>query len=360
MNFLFPETFKTNFLVMLILTLFLRILYFGLYSRRVNKIDWLKGLKDKTFNLKYIWYDKYLFYVPFVWIWIDIICCQILVFKTNNILYWLFLIIFISSRFRALQEISHMAIHKTLCESKFLQYLAANMFFQFILFRPDAYSRRLSHMKHHFNANNPKLDPNVKDFLKIGFRPGIPNLRFIRSVLYPITFEGIIFNIRAAIRNTLFQNKNFVTLALRATTVITYTFMLCYFFNGKVLLLGYLIPVLTIYPLFLWLSQVVEHRWFVETQELDNKIRECIIGRPTDYQGLIGNMTRHLIFPFGDSYHLAHSLYPHMHWIGLKELDKKLKEYIPYYKEYSTNGLLYSNDKSRQSALLELKNRLVV
>lgn len=345
-------------LVLILLTCGMRAIFHSFYYKRGNEII-STFPADNISKLSHIWYDRYIFFLPFLWVWLDI---GIAIFATkifDNLIFWIFLIIFVSGRFRALQEISHMTVHKSLCNSEKMQDIVANSLFQFLLFRPDMYHRRLSHMKHHFNANNPELDPNVHDFLRIGFKEGISTFKFIMSVIYPITPYGILNNISVAFKNSIFLNKNYITFIIRFSFLITYFFLLYYIGGIKIVVLTYLIPAFTIYPLFAWLSQVVEHRWFIQTEEINSKKRECIVGRPTDYDGISGFLIRQLIFPFGDSYHLAHSLYPKMHWKLLSRLDKKLKKQMPYYGKYISNGLIFSSNKKVPSALSELKNRLV-
>ena len=97
----------------------------------------------------------------------------------------------------------------------------------------------------------------------------------------------------------------------------------------KELLILYLVPAFFIYPQLAWISQIVEHRWFVEFESEPNKHkRELIIGRPTEYKGISGFFIRACIFPFGDSFHLAHSLFQYARYNYLKTINEILSSLL--------------------------------
>jgi fatty acid desaturase len=63
------------------------------------------------------------------------------------------------------------------------------------------------------------------------------------------------------------------------------------------------------------------------------------------------------VFPFGDCYHLAHSLYPMVRWNYLADLDRLLTRVDPAYDRYRSVGFLKPSG-TRPSALSELRHRL--
>jgi len=253
-----------------------------------------------------------------------------------------------------------MAIHKTLCNSEAAQFLITNLFFQSPLFKPYAKKRRESHMRHHFHTNVAKIDPSVIEMVDAGLKKGMSYSSFIYFIFYSITPQGIIQTISNSLRNTFDFNYSIPLFILRIGSVSIFTLLFYYFDGVKAIGLYYLIPAFIIYPFLGWISQLAEHRWLIETSESDKKIRECIIGRPIDYPGITGFIIRYLIFPFGDSYHLAHSLYPKMHWLALKDLDSKLKmQNDTPYCQFWSKGLIWPQEDGVPSAFSDLKSRIV-
>jgi hypothetical protein len=120
---------------------------------------------------------------------------------------------------------------------------------------------------------------------------------------------------------------------------------------------GYAVPMVTVYPLYSWISLLAEHRWFVECNETSHFARECVNGRPTAYPGALGWVVKHAIFPATDHYHLTHSLYPHIRWNHMAAIDRALAAGDPRYGKYGSVGLL-RQDGDRPSALSELRARM--
>jgi fatty acid desaturase len=120
----------------------------------------------------------------------------------------------------------------------------------------------------------------------------------------------------------------------------------------------YLVPLVIVYPLFAWLSQVVEHRWFLPQPDDRSRLtRELAFGRPTEYVGLSGVLIRLNIFPFGDSYHLAHSLFPYVRWNYLPAVHELLKRHLEGYMDHASQGLFW-HPAGTPSATSELCERL--
>jgi len=345
-------------LLLLIVTTIFRTIYYSVYLGRQKKINWEQALKNRNFNFNLNGYDDILSFLPFAWIWIDITIALFIASFFQNAIFWVILTFFTAGRFRALQELTHIGIHQGFCRLKNLITIQANIFFQYPLFKPDVYYRKKSHYRHHFTAYDSR-DPNVQDFLSIGFIKGISMKKFIFSMFYPLTPLGVLSTVKTAYKN-FFNNKSSHGFLLRLATIIS-TLTYFYVFAGSYgVVWGYLIPAFTIYPFLAWLAQLAEHRWFIPNTNVRDRVEyEYINGRPTDYPGLLGGIVRTWIFPFGDSYHLAHSLYINAHWLLLVNIDRELKKTEKKYMEFCSEGLFFSSTE-RPSALSELKQRLVV
>lgn len=268
-------------------------------------------------------------------------------------------VLFIAGRFRSLEELGHMAIHGSLAPSEKLNLFLANIFFQFPLFKPSSQVRHQRHcIEHHPNVNLKDRDPGLQDFYNIGFVPNVSEKRFWSGVFYPFTLLGIATRLRGCLTNVLMDIKKPGQLMLRLLCVTAVVAPFLYYKMYYDLVMFYLLPLILIFPQFYWLSQVVEHRWFVDVTGKNRLERELISGRPTNYPGIVGLLWKTHLFPIGDSYHMVHSLFPHIRWNYLSAVDRLLKRDIPEYSQHLSSGL-FLKSSVRPSALSELRERMV-
>ena len=324
----------------------------------IRKIDRIDSIRDAHFIFKKIGigakpYDNLIGTFPFIWSWLLIVSCVLISFHFNNFILNLIFSFFIATRMRALQEIGHFAMHGTLVKSKKLGLFLTNIFCQYPLLLKDSAKRQNSHcIKHHPNAGIIGKDPNIDEFIAIGFKPKISFMRFTLLCFYPITLKGIKNKLSSIFHN--YSRMNLLRLSISAILIIPFLISGHY----TELFLFYFIPVLFIYPLLAWISQIVEHRWFVDTDaNMDKYEKELIIGRPTSYSGLFGFFIKECIFPFGDSFHLTHSLFQYARYNYLPSIDKILSINTDYMK-HASHGLIFKNGNSRHSAFSELKERI--
>jgi fatty acid desaturase len=127
-------------------------------------------------------------------------------------------------------------------------------------------------------------------------------------------------------------------------------------FGLRGVLFGYMLPRLLVYPTYSWIALLAEHRWFARSSAA-GRAREYECGRPTDYTGFFGWLVTSFISPAADHFHLAHSLYPHVRWNHLGEVDRILKQSVPAYASHASLGLL-AKAGERPSALSELRDRM--
>jgi fatty acid desaturase len=294
--------------------------------------------------------------LPFVWNWFEIAAATALAKQVDHTLGYTLLTLFAGARIRALQEVGHTAVHLGLCRSKRWQWGLANVLFQYPCFKPNMRARCISHVHQHHRATNQPSDPNIARFRAIGFVPPMSLGRFQCMLFYPFTPRGLLETLRLMVRATA-SNQSIFDSVVRANVVLVVVCLFVAIGGWQGLVFAYLLPLLTVYPWFSWISLLVEHRWFVECHAKARFARECINGRPTDYSGVSGWLIKHFVLPASDHYHLAHSLYPHVRWNYLAAIDRKLKARDPAYGTFRTEGLFWSNG-SRPSALLELRARM--
>jgi fatty acid desaturase len=122
---------------------------------------------------------------------------------------------------------------------------------------------------------------------------------------------------------------------------------------------GWLIPVFAIYPLFAWWSLLTKHRWHSPvTPTRDHREHDYEHGRATDFCGALGAVQRYLIFPMSDAYHLCHHIFPYVRHEYLPVVDRALKIQQPRYTQYISSGMFIER-QGQPAALSELYLRLV-
>lgn len=297
--------------------------------------------------------------LPFVWSWCDIVSLTAFALRQGHALGYVALVVLVGTRLRALQEAGHTATHYGLCRQRRWQWALSNLLFQYPCFKPDMHHRYIAHVRqHHHHPNDPDLDPNVARFASLRFMPGISSRRFHYMLLHPLTPRGVAETL-TLIGKGMMRNHTVLGVAVRAIVVLGMGAAFVWALGPAGLVIGYVVPMLTAYPLYSWISLLVEHRWFVECTETTHFGRECVMGRPTTYPGVLGWLLRHAMFPATDHYHLAHSLYPHIRWNHMPAIDRVLREGDPRYARYASVGLYFQGGEA-PSALSELRARMTV
>ncbi|WP_175485015.1 fatty acid desaturase [Pseudovibrio axinellae] len=303
--------------------------------------------------------DSILGPIQFVGHWLVIIGMIGLAFHIQLFVFDLLTIWVICSQLRALEELGHMAIHGILGGSKKSQILLADSLFQFPALMSSAEERRHRHcVLHHPNANLLDVDPGLRDFIEIGFVPGISKFKFWLGVFHPCTPKGIYERCRGILSHFKRDLTSPYRLTLRIVGIVATIAPFLLLGWGYGFLMFYLIPLLIVFPQFYWFSQVVEHRWFENVDGMDPLERELTSCRPTLYEGISGAIIRNSIFPIGDNHHLAHSLFPYLRWSYLGAADQLLIDNMPEYGKNTSRGLFFNSKKSL-SAISYLRTTMI-
>ncbi|MBD8555179.1 fatty acid desaturase [Rhizobium sp. CFBP 8762] len=305
--------------------------------------------------------DNWLSPLPFLYCWLEIFSAVLFFRWTSyNLFSGALLAVVASGRMRALQEIGHNALHAALCPSKSLQWVLGNIFFQFPTVKRDMDSRFQTHVKdHHPNADIPGKDPNLKRVIRAGMVPGITTFGFVMALFYPISPKGVLATVKGNLSDAMFENSSSYIVFLRVLVTVSVIGLYLSIGGPSALVVGWIIPVFLIYPLFAWWSLLSKHRWhttYIPTA--DKRAHDYEHGRATDFPGLFGIIHRYLIFPMSDAYHLAHHIYPFVRSEYLPEVDRALKVREPRYTQYISSGMLFGFD-GQPAALSELYHRLV-
>lgn len=348
--------------VLIALSLFFRLaikLYYRDGERILPKFKLSPGNRDEISYYKR--FDTLFAPLPFIYCWLEIFAAVLFFRWTDyNVLSGVLLAVVTSGRMRALQELGHNALHLALCPSKRLQWFLSNTFFQFPTLKRDMYSRFITHViEHHPNADVPGKDPNLRRVVAAGMVPGISRGQFIKALFYPVSLKGLANNIKGNFRDVFRENTSKQTALLRA--VVTISVVALYLWVGGVaaLIVGWVIPVFSIYPLFSWWSLLSKHRWHTPYTPTRYRLaHDYEHGRATDFSGVFGAIQRYLIFPMSDAYHLAHHIYPTVRYQYMPAVDWALKVNEPRYTQYIAKGMIFGSG-GQPAALSELYHRLV-
>lgn len=352
----------TTMLACLAGAVFLRGLLWLYYSDGERILPILKlGKPGEKPTRYYKRFDTILAPAPFIHCWLEIFAAALFFRYTEyNIFAGILLVCVASGRMRALQETGHNALHVALCKSKKLQWFLGNVFFQFPTVKRDMDSRYITHVKeHHPNADIPDKDPNLKRIVKAGMVPGINSFQFLKAFFYPISPIGLIENIRGNLRDAVRENTNGRIVALRIVVMVATIALYIYLGGWQAWIVGHVIPVFAIYPLFAWWSLLSKHRWHTKYDpSMRRNDHDYEHGRATDFPGLSGAVQRYLFFPMSDAYHLAHHIYPFVRSEYMPVVDRALKIQEPRYTKYISRGMLFGAE-GQPAALSELYHRLV-
>ena len=146
-------------------------------ARSLRMVGSIASIKDAHLRFKKIGlgakpYDDVIGILPFLWTWLYIISATMLAIQFQNIGITILSSFFIATRMRALQEIGHFAMHGTLVINKNLGLVITDVFCQYPLLLIASSKRHISHcVQHHPNAGIEAKDPNIDEFITIGFKP---------------------------------------------------------------------------------------------------------------------------------------------------------------------------------------------
>lgn len=239
-------------------------------------------------------------------------------------------------KFRHLQETSHFAAHGVL----FRRLRVGDTITEFMVHAPLGYrpvaARRERHVRrHHPNAAVLGVDPNLGELAAAGLWPGATAAGFVRGVLFPLTAHGIAATVRDIVRNlggveqragqgigwrTAWRGWWRVLIALLVPAA-------AFAIGGlPVLIAGYVLPRLLLYPQLAWMSLLVEHTWFEPAESgagrSETEASRCV--RVYRDRKVLELLARCLWLPYGDLYHYAHSVHPAVRWNYLPRLEALL------------------------------------
>jgi fatty acid desaturase len=273
-----------------------------------------------------------------------------------NVAVGVFSTIFVAGRFRALQEAGHTALHLGFGTNKKLQRAIADWVGNYLLWKPDSERRFQSHCVAHHPQAGTEDDPNVVRLRRIGLVPGISPLRFIVLFFFPLTPAGLRETMTLMATSSSGPPQWAARLAVNGVVLSA-----VWWFAGYPGLAIYLCALMLLYPLYSWWSLLVEHRWFADADiaTMGRLDYECTIGRRTVYGLPAAWLIRVLVCPLTDSFHLAHHLYPRMHWKYMSEVDRALATIHGAYAEGAHHGLVIAPANDTRSAIGDLYARLV-
>lgn len=237
-------------------------------------------------------------------------------------------------KFRHLQETSHYAAHGV----PFRSLQTGDTVTDLLVHAPLGYApvpvRRERHVRlHHPNANVPGADPNLDDLARAGIKPGASLQNFTAGVLFRLTPRGVVGTLEGIVRNlrtgATAPWRTVVAFPAAFAAFATFATFATFAIGGIPLLIaGYVIPRLFIFPQLAWISLLVEHTWFdpspdgQDTSRIELEAARCI--RLYRHRALAELAARCFWLPYGDLYHFAHSAHPSVRWNYLHQVDELL------------------------------------
>lgn len=241
------------------------------------------------------------------------------IFNNNDVTWWL-TYIFISTpiigcRQRGLADILHQSAHKTLAKNRFLNKLLGTFFSGYLVFQSwTAYFE--SHVKkHHVHFGNEKIDPDYVYLIEEGLYEKKHKADWVWKNLISPLF--LLKNRRKAIelfKNRLFYAKDSKELITKILYISFLTISFIYFGYGKELLLFWIVPLITAFPVVNWYIELMEHFPLVRQNNIDLYMtRNRWTGPLAKFFTGIHNEHLHLVhhlFPAIPSWHLpkAHKI----------------------------------------------------
>ena len=339
-----------------------------LERRAVASVDWLslatalgRGIDVAVARQPEFWKRGRIHFVIFALslfeAWILIIAASV---EIQRFGFWIDsgLRVLIAIQLRNLQETTHYGVHGNIAydysrNAALASNALSDFFFHYPALKGAARERHRTHVQeHHRNANRAGHDPNVDEFVAIGFKPGCSGWGFFEGLFWPLSIRAskhAVFDIMSRFR-TASQGARF----LRGLTVATWVVGLAVAGGFWSVWFGFVIPRFFIYPVLSWWSQIIEHRWFSSNPDERQVYREFEVGHRLNFGSIAGGLLRTLVLPKGDYYHLAHSLFLSARWYELPGLDRILALHVPEYQKYEKTHLIYSRECSH-SVLGELR-----
>jgi len=227
----------------------------------------------------------------------------------------------VALKFRHLQEMSHFALHRCLAKSRRIGDLIGEFAFQAPLVKPNIKIRRQDHViRHHPNATEVGVDPNVSSLYQAGIMPECTFRQFVIGLLKPLTLSGIT---TAVFSGTVGSSS-------RWRLVVPLALVLAVFWvaGTRGVVYGLILPRIIFYPVMSWMALLVEHRWFTPYKHKPGDSRAAVeAGRCIRLYGrrpLLEFAARVTWLPYGELFHYAHSVHQSLRWDYLAEVEKIL------------------------------------
>ncbi|MFC3396255.1 fatty acid desaturase family protein [Brenneria rubrifaciens] len=258
---------------------------------KIKKINTKKG----TFEAFLVAFSNMV--IP--WIIAYAVCCAV-TFSSFYYMLFPFISIYIGTRFRAINNMSHECIHFSFCKNKklnefFGEIFAIAEFSKFKLIRKE-------HLTHHKHLGDMDKDMDFNGIRKYGLHKKMTRRRVLRHVHQALFLRQI--------KDTFFfiiydGDAPFWSNAVRLSYVLTLSFLLFSFPLWFLFL--FIVPYCYFYQIQKHLTDVLDHGGLLNNDSSIHKSRNFIIKN---------RFLSALLMPRFDGYHLVHHLLP---WLSVEK-----------------------------------------
>ncbi len=225
----------------------------------------------------------------------------------------------------------HEASHYSICKNRVLNDVVANLLITFPFFGVIS-NYRIGHWGHHRHVNNPEKDPDLHRLLSHHPRNfPVPKWRFWWEYVVLQTLPHKVYSYLKGRALYVARRMNGSKVpdqdSLGSTTVTVMRF--CYYTVLITVLaltdwwagyaLFWIIPMITFYPVALFLREIAHHGNYPDNGDFTNS---------RVYEGYW--LEREIFFPFSERNHILHHMFPTIPWHKMVQAHQLMMKYPPY------------------------------
>ncbi|VVE69633.1 fatty acid desaturase family protein [Pandoraea anapnoica] len=258
-------------------------------------------------------------------------------------------ILIIGARQRALASLFHDASHGTLFASKVLNRRATRVLCGWPIMQSMSAYRGSHVIAHHSRLGNPNHDPDFKTLLAAGIYETRRGPAFFRRYILSALWGRLTIRyLHALIFSRLSLSSHSFRARLESSSILSFHVLVATIAASQGwlanLVLFWWVPLLVVFPVIGWLSELSEHYPFMGESDTWR------FGARNRYAG---RLERFFIGMHGDSFHLTHHLLPGVPYWNLAAATDVLREDSTFAEWDGRWGGIFSSDRSSRVTFID-------